>query len=443
MSKTAIIGLGITGLSCLKYLHGRTEVVVVDSRLRPPQLDAARSLFPQVEYRLGGASVDYAGVDQAVVSPGVALDGCLVAPARNAGVRLSSDIDLFCAAAQAPVIAVTGTNGKSTVTALTGHLLGAAGLNVGVGGNLGAAALDLLDDARDAYVLELSSFQLERLQAWRFAAATILNVTEDHMDRHGTMADYVRSKQRIYRACDTAVVNRHDPHSVPVAPVSRVVSFGLDSPTDGNWGVHDGWLGCARDGGFSRLLRSEEVPLGGRHNAMNVLAALALATTDPARQQLHTMAGAVASFAGLPHRCQPIGEIAGVSYVDDSKATNVGAAVAALEGMGNPERKNLVLIAGGDGKGADFAPLFDPVARLVKGVVLMGKDADALHTALTGAAPLVRVGGLVQAVQHAQKFAGPGDVVLLSPACASLDMFENFADRGRQFASAVKALDGS
>jgi UDP-N-acetylmuramoylalanine--D-glutamate ligase len=281
---TAIIGLGITGYSCLRHLAGQRALVVLDTRDAPPHGDTAVRDYPDVEFRFGHAAgqFDFAGVAEVIVSPGIGLDHCLVRKALGAGARVQSDIDLFldavAAAGAAPVYAITGTNGKSTATALVGHLLEALGRNPGVGGNLGEPALDLLGPARDSYVLELSSFQLERLRDHRFAAATILNVTEDHLDRHGDMAAYTAAKQRIYARAARIVANRRDPRTLPTAAagVAEVVTFGADAPADGEWGLVtvDGatWLAF----GSVRLLRVDELPIAGLHNALNVLAALAM-----------------------------------------------------------------------------------------------------------------------------------------------------------------------
>jgi UDP-N-acetylmuramoylalanine--D-glutamate ligase len=372
-----------------------------------------------------------------LVSPGVGLDHGLVQRALGAGADLVSDIDLFCQAARAPVYAITGTNGKSTATALAGHLLAALGRKPGVGGNLGEPALDLLADDRDCYVLELSSFQLERMGSYAFKAAAILNVTEDHLDRHGTMQAYAASKRRIYALAGRAVANRADALTLPDTPVHDLVTFGLDAPAAGHWGIASRSGAAQLMFGAEPVLPLAEVPVPGRHNALNLLAAFALvaeAGIAPAN-----LGSAAAGFAGLPHRCQEVGRHRNVVYIDDSKATNVGATLAALAGLGTRER-NLILIAGGDGKGADFTPLADPVGAFVKHVVLLGRDAPLLARALDGAAPLVHVGDMTAAVTAAAAAAQPGDCVLLSPACASLDMFSNYAARGRAFAEAVAVL---
>ncbi|MEZ5558802.1 MAG: UDP-N-acetylmuramoyl-L-alanine--D-glutamate ligase [Pseudomonadales bacterium] len=450
--RTAIIGLGVTGRSCLRFLSGRDDLLVVDTRPPPADAEALRAAYPQARFVFAEPdavgtvpSLDFSGVDRFILSPGLPLDHCLARQAREAGADLVSDIDLFCAAVSegpvpAPVYGITGTNGKSTVTELVGHLLAACGRRPGVGGNLGDAALDLLQPERDCYVLELSSFQLERMAAEGFAAATILNVTDDHLDRHGSMAAYAAAKQRIYADADRAVANREDPLTLPAAEsgVRECVTFGLDVPARGHWGLRevDGALWLSH--GEQTLLAVAELPLAGLHNAANVLAALALIWR--ADIDATAVIAALRTFSGLPHRCQRVAVIGGVSYVNDSKATNVGATLAALRGLAEPGRRHLVLVAGGDGKGADFSPLVAPVSAHVKAVVLLGRDAPRLQQTLEGHTRVVRVDSIEGAVRAARELALPGDVVLLSPACASLDMFANFAARGDAFAAAVRSL---
>jgi UDP-N-acetylmuramoylalanine--D-glutamate ligase len=436
-----IIGLGITGRSCLRYLDAHKNpgdrLTVLDTRPSPADGTALADTFPEVEFAFGVSHWDFSGVHRVVVSPGVALSHCLVRQAVAKGVELCSDIDLFCNAVTAPIYAITGTNGKSTVTALSGHLLGCLGRSPGVGGNLGEPALDLLSADRDCYVLELSSFQLERMSAHEFSAATILNVSQDHLDRHGSMADYVASKHRIYRRVERAVANRQDQATFPRTDVGQLVTFGDDAPASGHWGLqlHQGQTHLFR--GEVPFMPLEELPLAGTHNALNVLAALALvADTDVS---LESLAFGVSSFRGLPHRCERVAEIRGVSFIDDSKATNVGATLAALEGLDSTGKKHLVLIAGGDGKGADFSPLKSAVAQHVKAAILLGRDAPILAQTLAGEVPIARVETMEQAVAAAMRAAEPGDAVLLSPACASLDMFANYAARGFAFAAAVEA----
>lgn len=445
--KIIIVGLGVTGASCVRYFvrTGRAEdLLVVDTRKAPPGLAGLVEDFPDLRLRTGATELDFDGVEQVVVSPGVALTDPIL-HGRPESVRLASDIDIFCEASSAPIIAVTGTNGKSTVTSLAGHLLREAGVRAVVGGNLGEAALDLLERQADVYVLELSSFQLERLAEHPFVAATILNVSEDHLDRHGDMTAYIAAKQNVYRNCELAVVHRGEPQTYPSVDCATT-SFGADVPNGADWGVRqvggERWLAY----GKTALVPSAELPLAGVHNELNVLAAMALAHTmsvSPA-----AMAGAVLSFTGLPHRCERVAHADGVAYINDSKATNVGATVAALVGLGglSPESvPRIILIAGGDGKGADFQPLADVVERFVKALILLGRDGPLIAEALgahesTIEVPTEQVSSMEKAVARAREIAEPGDLVLLSPACASFDMYENFAARGDHFSRTVVEL---
>ncbi len=435
MRRTAIIGLGITGFSCVKYLHGREQLMVLDTRSAPPMLAELTQDYPDVEVQLGATDFDPEGFDRAIISPGVSLDSCLLARATNR-VRFDSDIDLFCDAASAPVIAITGTNGKSTVTDLTGHLLNSTGRHVPVGGNLGSAALDLLDEDADAYVVELSSFQLERLRTHHFAAAALLNLSEDHLDRHGDMATYLASKQLIYRDCAVALANRNDARTLPEHKVGQLVTFGDDAPpAAGDWGVveRDGQrlLACGE-----RILCSVgDLSIAGRHNELNALAACALAMSQGAA--FESLAEPLRRYPGLPHRAQRVLVADQVDYINDSKATNVGATLAALSGFGDPRQRRVILIAGGDGKGADFSALRDSTNRYVKALIVLGADAPALQAALADCAPTTSVNDMAAAVRLAHEQAEPGDVVLLSPACASFDMYSGFAARGEDFAEQV------
>jgi UDP-N-acetylmuramoylalanine--D-glutamate ligase len=438
--RTAIIGMGVTGYSCLRYLAGKDELLVLDTRDEPPNAAIAREAVPDADYRFGAeaCAAGFEGVERVIVSPGVGLDHELVRRARIAGAAVESDIDLFCEAARAPVYAITGTNGKSTVTALTGHLLARLGRAPGVGGNLGEPALDLLSEQQDCYVLELSSFQLERMGPHPFRAAVILNVTDDHLDRHGSLAAYAASKRRIFTLAHRAVANRSDLRTFPDADVDELVTFGEDRPRPGHWGLGKSGGALALLHGEAAVMAAADLPLAGGHNALNALAAFALVAGEGVADA--DLAGAVAGFRGLPHRCQKVAERDGVTFVDDSKATNVGAVLAALAGLGGDGPARLILIAGGDGKGADFSVLTGPVRRYVKTVVLLGRDAPLLAQALEGAAPVLRVRDMPEAVGAAMGVALPGDTVLLSPACASLDMYRNYAARGEAFAAAVEDL---
>lgn len=435
MGRTAIIGLGITGYSVVRYLYGRERLVVLDTRQAPPLLDRLQQEYPDVEIRLAATSFDPKDFDRAIISPGVALDSCLLEAARGR-IPFDSDIDLFCAAARAPIIAITGTNGKSTVTDLTGHLLNTCGRKIPAGGNLGAAALDLLSDEAQGYVLELSSFQLERLRCHHFAAASILNVSEDHLDRHGDMATYLASKQWIYKDCAVAIANRQDASTMPAYPVEELITFGPDQAADRHLGIveRDGERLLAR--GTETFCATTALKIAGRHNEQNALAACALALTQGVA--LEQLRHGLSTYPGLPHRGERILLAGGVEYINDSKATNVGATLAALSGFGDAAHPRLLLIAGGDGKGADFEPLRESVAAYVKELIVFGKDADRLASAMDDVVAVARVSDMAAAVSHAHRHAQTGDTVLLSPACASLDMYANFSARGDDFARLVR-----
>jgi len=436
--KVLVVGLGKTGLSCTRYLsaHGY-ELAVTDSRAQPPGLETLRTELPDVALFLGGFEervFDLA--EELVVSPGVSVKEPLVARAQARGIPVIGDIELFARAAAAPVIAITGSNGKSTVTSLVGAMAREAGRDVRVGGNLGTPALDLLRDVEpDCYVLELSSFQLETTHSLNPAAATVLNVSPDHMDRYGELADYAQAKERILRGDGVMVLNADDPAVAAMAePGRRCLYFTLGEPSDGNYGLRQRggqtWL-CK---GKQELVAAGDLLLRGRHNLANALAALALA--EAAGFGLDAMLSALRGFPGLAHRTQWVASTGGVDWFDDSKGTNVGATVAAVQGMAGP----VVLIAGGDGKGQDFSPLKPVLADKARAVVLIGRDAPLIEQALGGAVPTVYAADMNAAVQQAAELAQAGDSVLLSPACASFDMFSGYEERGRVFVDAVRRI---
>jgi UDP-N-acetylmuramoylalanine--D-glutamate ligase len=439
-TKTLIVGLGKTGLSCARFLaaHGE-EIAITDSRTRPPGLNDLRALLPDAAVFLGGFSEDaLKHADRVIVSPGIAVTTPFVAKARALGLPVMGDIELFAQHARAPVVGITGSNGKSTVTTLVGLMAERAGCATRVGGNLGTPALDLLKEPEpELYVLELSSFQLEITESLHCISATVLNISADHMDRYGTLTDYAAAKARVFGHCLTAVLNREDALVRGMGNgAKRRVTFGLDTPADGQFGVlttgADSWL--ARGG--ERLMPVSELRIKGGHNIANALAALALGQT--AGLPLSPMLEALREFHGLPHRMEYVGTFREVVYYDDSKGTNVGATLAAISGLTQP----LVLIAGGDGKGQDFAPLAEAVAGKARAVLLLGKDATLIESAIAGRVPVTRVKDMDAAVQAAARLARPNDLVLLSPACSSLDMFDNFEQRGRVFAMAVRRLAG-
>ena len=439
-TRTLVVGLGKTGLSVAHFLAQRgVEVAVTDSRERPPGLKELRETVPGAAVFVGGFSEDaLRRADQVVVSPGVAVAMPFIAKARALGLPIIGDIELFARYARAPILGITGSNGKSTVTTILGLMAERAGIEARVGGNLGTPALDLIrDEEPQLYVLELSSFQLEITDSLHCRAATVLNVSPDHMDRYATLAEYAAAKARIFAHCDTAIINRDDALVSRMLPAARKqLSFGLDVPRGVNYGLlasaDQRWLAC----GSEKLLAAGELRIRGDHNLANALAALALG--EAVGLPRSAMLTALKEFRGLPHRMDFVAEIHGVSWYDDSKATNVGATLAAVSGVSQP----LVLIAGGDGKHQDFAPLAQALAAKARAVVLLGKDAPSIEQALAGRVPVERVKDMDTAVRAAAARARSGDWVLLSPACSSLDMFENFEHRGRVFAQAVRRLAG-
>ena len=439
--RTAVVGLGVTGMSCLRHLAGRDELVVFDTREEPPRLAEAMATYPEAEYRLGAGDFDPLGIDRAILSPGIAPGSRFGRQVLQSPLPVLSDIDLFFAEVREPVYAVTGTNGKSTVTSLVGHLLAAEGARPGVGGNLGCAALDLIEPDRDCYVLELSSFQLARMREARYRAATILNLSGDHLDWHGTMECYAAAKQRIYEGAERAVANRQDPLTHPVRrTAAERVSFGRDEPAPGHWGIRrrDGSRALAC--GERNLLDTRCLPVAGTHNELNLLAALAMVHGARFRGDEGALQAALSGFSGLPHRCETVASIDAVTYVNDSKATNVGATLAALSGLADPWGA-IVLIAGGDGKQADFRELGDAIAERARHLVVLGADGPAIERAVRGRVAVSPAGSMSEAVRAAAAAAKQGDTVLLSPACASFDMFENFEARGESFRAAVVELD--
>lgn len=437
--RALVVGLGLTGLSCARYLARLGyQVTVVDNRDQPPMLDSLLTAEQPIECHTGAwEPALFRDPGLLVVSPGVSLHEPVVAQAIARGARAIGDIELFAQATSAPVIAVTGVNGKSTVTALVGAMLAEAGLDVRVGGNIGMPALSLLEGNHpDVFVLELSSFQLETTHSLNARAATVLNISRDHMDRYRSMQEYARAKARIFRGDGVMVLNADDPAVMAMANSKRKrVHFGLRPParaTDFGLIEKGGreWLAKGNVG----WLESGTVRLQGRHNVANALAAMALADTFDV--SVEAIARSLAAFAGLPHRSQVVAERDGVLWVNDSKATNVGALRAALAGQTRP----VVLIAGGESKGGDFAVLRDEVRAHVRALILIGRDAGVIARALNDVVSVVRAAGMEDAVSRAHALACTGDVVLLSPGCASFDMFRNYEHRGETFMAAVWAL---
>jgi UDP-N-acetylmuramoylalanine--D-glutamate ligase len=444
-----VLGLGMTGLSMARYLAREgAQVRVADTRRAPPHAAELATLLPAVPLAAGPFDDEtLEGADLIAISPGVPKDQPAIAAAVARGVELVGDIELFARALppDQKVLAITGSNGKTTVTALTGALCRAAGLTTVVAGNIGDAVLDILvpyeDGARarmwpDVFVLELSSFQLETTSSLATTAAAVLNVTANHLDRYPVLAAYAEAKARIFAPGGIQVLNRDDPLSLAMRVTGRTVeTFGASVPAnEGEWGLvrFDGTTWLAHGGGL--LVPTSALALVGRHNALNALAALALVSTVARidRKVLDTLRG----FEGLPHRMQRIAEGQRIVYIDDSKATTIVATQAALDGIERPA----VLIAGGDGKGQDFRLLRSAVDADCRAVLLIGRDAPLLASALEGSPARVEiVGTLEAATERAFALAEPGDAVLLSPACASLDQFRNYVERGERFAGLVRA----
>ena len=426
--KVVIIGLGLTGLSCVDYFISRGVTPrMMDTRFNPPGLD---KLTDQVERHLGGLNEDWLmEADLIVASPGIALAHPALAAAAEAGVEIVGDIELFCREAKAPIVAITGSNGKSTVTMLVGEMAKCAGWQVGVGGNIGWPALMLLNQPCQLYVLELSSFQLETTASLRAAAATILNVTEDHMNRYPLgMQQYRAAKLRIYEGAAVCVVNAEDPMTLPVrGRDARCVGFGAAA---GEYRLDGTWL----QAGGERLLDVGEMKLTGRHNHTNALAALALA--DAVGIPRAACLEALRTFTGLPHRFQLAFENRGVRWINDSKATNVGSTEAALNGLAVAGTLHLLL--GGDGKSADFTPLLPWLQGEKVRLYCFGRDREQLAELRPDVSVLSET--MEQAMRQIARRVSPGDMVLLSPACASLDQYRSFEHRGDEFTRLAKEL---
>jgi UDP-N-acetylmuramoylalanine--D-glutamate ligase len=439
--RTLIVGLGQTGLACARYLQGRgIPVVIIDSRTNPPGLEALTEEMPDAAVITGGFDPQvFRLADRIIVSPGISVDEPLIQEARARGAEILGDIELFAREAEAPIVAITGSNGKSTVTTLLGAMARCAGRHVAVGGNLGPAALELLDDEVELYVLELSSFQLETTRSLQPRAAVVLNVSPDHLDRYPDMGTYAAVKAGVYQGAQVRVFNRDDPRVVAMGePREDDLFFTLQIPESNEFGL------CQDEGeiwlchGEQRLLAAAQLPIPGRHNLANALAALALGSA--LGLPMPAMLEALRSYTGLPHRTQYVDEFAGVRWYNDSKATNVGACIAALKGFATEPAGQTVLIAGGDCKDADFSPLAEVIEETVRAVVLIGRDAQQIEAVLSGCVPLACAADMDEAVILAAEFSQPGDRVLLSPACASLDMFDNFSHRGEVFMASARRL---
>ena len=436
-AKILVVGLGLTGIAVTRYLDKLgLYYALVDSRDKPPLMLEFSDQHPEIPVFTGGFHDHaFAVATHLIVSPGVSLAETAIQAAIARGAICLSDIDLFACSIDAPIVAITGSNGKSTVTTMVGDMAREAGKNVAVGGNLGIAALDLIAPNVELYVLELSSFQLERVSMLNAAAATVLNVTADHLDRHADLADYAEQKQLIFNGTGCVILNADDPivDAMRSTLTKRVIStFGLKATADFHIGEHLGVSFLMYQ--QQPLMSVHELPLEGAHNVANALAALALGYAIGLA--FSPMCDALRKFKGLAHRMQKVAVIRDITWINDSKATNIGACVAALDGYSRP----LILIAGGDAKGADMQELVPVIQAKVKNVILMGKDAHLIEQAINGSVPVYPAATMQQAVKLAAGLASTGDCVLLSPACASIDQFRDYKDRGEQFTRAVLEL---
>jgi len=439
---TVVVGLGKTGFACARYLAAQgISFAVTDNRDEPPMLNEMKATLPDIPLCLGGFDESLlVSADHLLLSPGVSLQEAAIVKAIDSGVEVYGDVELFCRNISAPVIAITGSNGKSTVTTLVAEMARAANLNVVEGGNLGTPALDLLSDNEpDVYVLELSSFQLETVSSLDAIASVVLNVSPDHMDRYEGLTEYKTAKERIYDGSGTIIINLDDPAVANMARNQRTcVGFTLFDPLPGDYGVRD--YGGVRwiVKGVEKLIPVNDLHIKGEHNIANAMAAMALAETLTCPRA--AMLSVLRSFPGLEHRCQWVAEHAHVEWFNDSKGTNVGASCAAIKGLAADE--NIVLIAGGDGKGADFSELEGVAEGRLKAAIVLGKDGPEIGKVLVNVVPVHSVDSMEMAVETAARIAKAGDIVLLSPACASLDMFENYQVRGDAFVAAVKRMLG-
>ncbi len=423
----------------MRYLAKRgVAVSATDSRRTPPGLADLGGVAAAIDIRLGGFDLGLLdGASQLLMSPGVSLEEPIARQARARGIEIVGDVELFARAVRAPVIGITGTNGKSTVTSLVAQMAAAAGRRVLAGGNLGVPVLDLLEQpVPDLYVLELSSFQLETTSSLELLAGVVLNVTADHMDRYPSVEAYARAKARIFAKAATVVLNADDPWVACMRrDAARTVTFStMRADADYTLLRAGAQIALARRG--ERLLDAARMKISGLHNAGNALAALALG--ESAGLPMHAMLETLETFPGLPHRSAWVADVAGVRFIDDSKGTNVGATAAAVAGIQPP----LVMIAGGEGKGQDFTPLAAAFHGKVRHCVLIGKDAPVIARALQGVCTIENAATMQEAVAAALHAARPGETVLLSPACASFDMFRDYGHRGDVFAAAVLRLAG-
>ena len=434
--KDLVLGLGATGLSIARYLQRNDgDAMFYDSREEPPGIDELKEFLPDAKVVLGSKRLP-GKIDRVITSPGIPDNDELLVKARKKKLEVISDIELFARDAKAPFVAITGSNGKSTVTTLVYHMCRADGRTVLAGGNLGEPALDLLDEETpDIYVLELSSFQLQRTQTLPAEVAVLLNVSPDHLDWHADEDEYRRAKYRVYREARAAVVNRADETAAEAAQqIDKVITFGLDEPEEGQFGIRrdDDEVYLAR--GDTLLIEVSDMRMVGLHNQANALAALAVG--ELLGLNMGPMLQVLTEFPGLSHRMQFVARKGAVNYINDSKATNVAAAVASIQSIDG----NVVLVAGGEGKGGDFSALAAALEGKLRAAVLLGTDAEAIAEAIDTVMPVYFARDMDDAVCQAAAYAESDDTVLLAPACASFDQFANYGARGDAFSSAVEAL---
>jgi len=433
---TVIIGLGETGFSCIQYYAAQgIPVIVMDSRETPPKLVELKKNYPHIPVYTGVFPKEIlAKAKTVVLSPGISQDHPDIVHSLSPQTEIIGDIELLARNISAPVVAITGSNGKSTVTTLVGEMAKAAGIRVGVGGNLGTPVLALLKEKPDLYVLELSSFQLETTHSLKPKAATVLNICPDHLDRYASVEAYQAAKHRIFKNVEYVIYNREDPQ-LPMGS-DPIISFGIDAPLENHYGLIKSkdvlWLARGKE----LLLPASKLKISGLHNLANALAALALG--ESIALPMASMLSVLQSFPGLSHRAEWVGDYLGVPWINDSKGTNVGATLATLEGLADTITGKWVLIAGGVGKNADFSPLVPIIQKHCKAVILIGEATETLYSLLQGVVNCVRASDMADAVHKAADCVEIGDGVLLSPICASFDMFKNFEDRGNIFKAAVK-----
>ena len=437
-----VAGLGISGVAAVNFLHEQGyRVAVTDSRPTPPGHDQipseVQTSFGQLDQEL------LLQAEEIVISPGLDPKLAEIQAAIAKGIPVVSEIQILRRATDKPIMAITGSNAKSTVTTLIGLMAKDAGINVAVGGNLGRPALDLTKDDPELYILELSSFQLETTSNLAADVAVILNLSEDHLDRHGDMMGYHTAKHRIFQGVKKVVHNRDDSLTRPLVPdVTPMQSFGLNAPDMNQYGIlkeDDGTIWLAR--GRERLLKSTDMYMQGTHNIANALACLALG--EAIGLALESMLNTLKTFKGLEHRCEFVKELNGVRYYNDSKGTNIGATLAAIEGLGAaiaPQQGKVAIILGGQGKGQDFRALRNALSQYTKLAVLIGEDRTVIEKAIAGTTTIIHADSLKEAVELGQQHTQVHDVVLLSPACASFDMFKGYSERGHQFVECVNTL---